>query len=155
LISVIAGGVLIVFSMWWLYFFRDAGAALAQLHDSYNHNTYLWGYGHYVIFASGAAIGAGLAARVDVWRHGSGSSHLETAFAVTVPVALLLASIWTVCVRLHEKSRRTAAAYGIAVLWVLAATFAPVPELAAGVGCAGLLAFELSMSSGSPQRPHH
>ena len=28
LISVIAGGVLIVFSTWWLYFFRDAGDAL-------------------------------------------------------------------------------------------------------------------------------
>ena len=88
LISVIAGGVLIVFSLWWLYFSRNDGEALARVHDRYNRDTYLWGYGHYVLFASGAAIGAGLAARVDVWRHNSASSHLETAFAVTVPVAL-------------------------------------------------------------------
>ena len=91
LISVIAGGVLIVFSIWWLYFFRDAAEALEGMHD--NKGTYLWGYGHYVIFAAGAAIGGGLAARVDVWRHNSASTHLETAFAVTGPVALLLARV--------------------------------------------------------------
>jgi len=77
---------------------------------------------------------------------------------VTIPVAVLLASIWTICVRLHDKSRRAAVVYGVAVLLVLAATFTPVPELAAGVVCAGLLAFELvkqPMSSGPSQRPHH
>ena len=158
LISEVAGGVLIVFSLWWLYFSRNDGEALARVHDRYNHDTFLWGYGHYVLFASGAAIGAGLAARVDVWRHNSASSHLETAFAVTVPVALVLATMWTICVRLHDKSRQTSMAFGIAVLLVLAATATPVPELATGVVCAGLLAFELAkqpMSSGPSQRPHH
>jgi low temperature requirement protein LtrA len=157
LISVIAGGVLIVFSIWWLYFFRDYGDALARVHDRYNHETFLWGYGHYVVFASAAAIGAGLAARVDVWRHNSASSHLQTALAVTGPVAVLLAAMWTICVRLHDKSRRTAVSYGIAVLLVLGATVTPVPELAAGAVCAGLLVFELAstpMSSGLSRRPH-
>jgi low temperature requirement protein LtrA len=158
LISVIAGGVLIVFSLWWLYFSRNDGEALARIHDRYNHDTYLWGYGHYFLFAAGAAIGAGLAARVDVWRHNSASSHLQTAFAVTVPVALVLATMWTICVRLHDKSHQTAAAFGVAVLLVLAGTFTPVPELVAGVVCVGLLAFELvkqPMSSGQSQRPSH
>ncbi|HEY5200101.1 MAG TPA: hypothetical protein VIJ31_04255 [Acidothermaceae bacterium] len=43
-------------------------------------------------------------------------------------------------------------------LLVLAAIVTPVPELAAGVVCAGPLAFELAkqpMSSGPSQRPHH
>ena len=146
LISVIVGGVLIVFSTWWLYFFRNNGAALARVHDRYNPDSFLWGYGHYVIFASGAAIGAGLAARVDIWRHVSVATHLQTALAVTGPVAALLAALWTICVRLHDKSRRTAVAYGIAVLLVLAATLTPVPEVVAGVVCAGLLAFELVTS---------
>jgi low temperature requirement protein LtrA len=158
LISVIAGGVLIVFSLWWLYFSRNDGDALARIHDRYNRDTYLWGYGHYLLFASGAAIGAGLAARVDVWRHNSASGHLETAFAVTVPVAVVLATMWTTCLRLHDHSRRTSVAYGVAAVLVLAVTVTPVPELAAGVVCAGLLAFELAqqpMSSRSSQRPHH
>lgn len=158
LISVVAGGVLIVFNIWWLYFSRNDGEALARVHDRYNHDTFLWGYGHYFLFAAGAAIGAGLAARVDVWRHNSASSHVETAFAVTVPVAIVLATMWTICARLHDKSRQTAVAYGAAVLLVLAATVTPIPELAAGVVCAGLLAFELAkqpMSSDESQRPHH
>jgi hypothetical protein len=87
-----------------------------------------------------------LASRVDVWRHESASSHLQTAFAVTGPVAVLIAALWAICVRLHEKSRRTAVAYGTAALLVLAATATPIPELAAGVVCAGLLAFELASS---------
>jgi hypothetical protein len=61
-------------------------------------------------------------------------------------------------VRLHDKSPRTAVAYATAVLLVLAATITPVPELVAGVVCAGLLAFELvtqPMSSELSQRPHH
>jgi hypothetical protein len=86
---VIAGGVLIVFSTWRLYFFRDAGDALEGLHDRYNHDTYVWGYGHHVMFAWGAAIGAGLAARVDVWRHNCASSHLLTF----TPVPELAASV--------------------------------------------------------------
>jgi low temperature requirement protein LtrA len=146
LISVIAGGLLIVFSTWWLYFFRDSGEALKGLQNRYNRDTYLWGYGHYVVFASGAAIGGGLAARVDVWRHQSASSHLQTAFAVTAPVAILLAAIWTISVRLHDKTRRTAMSYGVAVVLVLVATVTPAPELAAGAVCAGLLAFELASS---------
>jgi chromate transport protein ChrA len=72
-------------------------------------------------------------------------------------VALVLAAMWTICIRLHDKSRQTAVAYGVAVLLVLAVTATPVPELAAGVVCAGLLAFELAkqpMSSAPSQRPH-
>jgi low temperature requirement protein LtrA len=143
LVFVVAGGVLIVFSAWWLYFFREAGRVLERVHLHYDHNAYLWGYGHYVIFASGAAIGAGLAARADVWRHESASSHLLTAAAVTVPVAILLAGIWAICVRVHDGSMRTASAYAVAVVLVLCSTVTPAPELVAGIVCAGLLAFEL------------
>jgi low temperature requirement protein LtrA len=143
LVFVVAGGVLIVFSVWWLYFFRQSGAALERVHDHDDHSAYLWGYGHYVIFASGAAIGAGLAARVDVWRHDSASSHLQTAAVVTVPVAVLLAAMWKICVHLYDQSGRTASAYAVAVVLVLCSTVTPVPELLTGIICAGLLAFEL------------
>jgi low temperature requirement protein LtrA len=120
LVSVVAGGVLIVFSVWLLYFFRESGPVLERVHLLYNHNAYLWGYGHYGIFASGAAIGAGLAARVDLWRHDSPSSHRLTAAAV--PVAILLAGIWTICVRLRDGSMRTASAYAVAVVLVFCST---------------------------------
>ena len=58
---VVIGGILIVFSLWWLYFQRNAGDAIG----GDNVSPFVWGFGHYFIFAAAAAIGAGLASRVD------------------------------------------------------------------------------------------
>jgi hypothetical protein len=54
LLSLGAGGLLIVFSIWWIYFEHPAQRVL--------HSTrvaFVWGYGHFPIFASIAATGAG------------------------------------------------------------------------------------------------
>ncbi|GAB4003037.1 hypothetical protein GCM10029992_43130 [Glycomyces albus] len=50
-----AAGLVTVFSMWWLYFDRPAHDLLTNLRMSFR-----WGYGHYVVFGSAAAVGAGL-----------------------------------------------------------------------------------------------
>ena len=60
----IAGGLLIVFSMWWIYFDRPVHDLLTSLPKAI-----FWGYGHYFVFASAAAVGAGLAAAVDQVGH--------------------------------------------------------------------------------------
>ncbi|MET1007480.1 MAG: low temperature requirement protein A, partial [Propionibacteriaceae bacterium] len=52
---VVVGGILIVFSVWWLYFARDTGAMLASVHGQHTRQEYVFGFGHYAIFASGAA----------------------------------------------------------------------------------------------------
>ena len=51
------GGLLCVFSLWWIYFDFTSGSAPARERRS----QYLWGYLHYLVFASLAALGAGLA----------------------------------------------------------------------------------------------
>ncbi|GEC10677.1 hypothetical protein SSP24_83320 [Streptomyces spinoverrucosus] len=48
------GGVLTVFALWWLYFAQDAPRHLASMTTAM-----LWGYGHYAVFASAAAVGTG------------------------------------------------------------------------------------------------
>jgi low temperature requirement protein LtrA len=58
LIAVIVGGVLILFAMWWLYFDEPVHHLLVG-----NRVAFVWGYGHHVVFASTAAVGAGLAPR--------------------------------------------------------------------------------------------
>ena len=50
-----AAGIVILFAMWWVYFDKSAAGMLQTLNSSL-----LWGYGHYLIFASIAAVGAGL-----------------------------------------------------------------------------------------------
>jgi low temperature requirement protein LtrA len=57
------GGLLIVFAMWWFYFKRSWVEALT------NGSAFVFGYGHYVVFASVAAVGAALGAVVDVVQH--------------------------------------------------------------------------------------
>lgn len=84
LLLVIVGGVLIVFSMWWLYFKRDH----VPLFERSVRTTFTVGYGHYAIFASVAATGAGLAAAVDVVQ---GHGH-TTARAVGLALGLSVAA---------------------------------------------------------------
>lgn len=57
---------------------------------------YLFGFGHYTIYAA-AAVGAGLAARTEQVAHPE-DAHLDlvTSAAVTVPVAVLLLAMWAV-----------------------------------------------------------
>jgi len=134
--------VLIVFSCWWLYFSRPAGESLDQGRERNPWTAFGWGFGHYVIFASAAAVGAGLTVRVDYWTHHSDASGLLTAAAVTVPVTVLLGSIWLI--QLCRRDRpRTATTFAAAALLVLVGTWTPVPELVAGVVTAALLVMEI------------
>jgi len=140
---VVVGGIGIVFSVWWLYFARDTGDLLARVHGQHTREEFFFGFGHYAIFASGAAIGAGLAVRVDHWTHQGHASDLVSAAMVTVPTAILLAMMWVILLRKLPYRRSTALPFTVAVLLVLAATLTPVPELAAGLVCVALLAVEV------------
>ncbi|MEU3251258.1 low temperature requirement protein A [Streptomyces sp. NPDC006997] len=94
LLPVAAGGLLIVFSAWWVYF-----AVPIHGHLRSNRQAFLWGYGHYLIFASAAAIGAGLEVAVE---QAVGAAHISTlaaAAAVTLPTALFLLSVWALHAR--------------------------------------------------------
>ncbi|PJJ57353.1 low temperature requirement protein LtrA [Mumia flava] len=127
LVGVVAGGVLIVFSAWWLYFARDSAAFLSRVRYLGTGVEYLWGFGHYFIFAAAAALGAGLAVRVDHWTHHAHASEVQTAAALTIPLAVLLAALWAVTVRPHAPSGAEAARYAVAIVVVLASTYAAVP----------------------------
>ncbi|MGH9139289.1 MAG: low temperature requirement protein A, partial [Acidimicrobiales bacterium] len=104
LATVATGGLLTVFAMWWLYFDQPASRVVERVRESFgrrgSRGAFLWGYGHMVVFASAAAVGAGIAVSVD---HATGRSHgLSDAGAglvFTVPVALYVLSVWALHVR--------------------------------------------------------
>ncbi|MEQ1404319.1 low temperature requirement protein A [Neorhizobium sp. Rsf11] len=81
----------IVFALWWAYFARQEHLGSRKLSRSL-----LWGYGHFFIFASGAAVGAGFAALVDIITHHSEVPLLVGDYAVAIPVAIYYASLWFV-----------------------------------------------------------
>jgi low temperature requirement protein LtrA len=81
----------ITFCLWGLYFTREDPLA-----DNALRRALVWGYGHFAIFASGAAVGAGFAVFHET-ATGQADIALRTAsFAVASPVAIYLAALWVV-----------------------------------------------------------
>lgn len=87
--SILAGGLLILFGMWWVYFGERYHSALGSLRGAF-----VWGYSHYFIFASAAAVGAGLAVAADQELHKAEIPARTADFAVSVPVAVYLLAVW-------------------------------------------------------------
>lgn len=83
------GGLFTLFGIWWLYFNNSVE------HELRNKNfAFQWGYGHYIIFGSAAAIGALISVNVDVLTNHA-SIELDVAnFGFSVAVALYLFGLW-------------------------------------------------------------
>jgi low temperature requirement protein LtrA len=141
LAAVVAGGVLITFCAWWLYFSREDADVLTG-----NDVGFVWGFGHYVIFAGAAAFGAGLAARVEYYEHHAHVSDIVSSAFVAGPVAAFLAAWWFVCVRLHDASTRTIVPFSAAIVAVLALIWVPYTELWVGFVMVALLVVELVLT---------
>ncbi|MGW1755069.1 low temperature requirement protein A [Streptomyces mirabilis] len=124
---VLAGsGLLLVFSLWWLYFDRTTQRMLRSM-----PTTIIWGYGHYLVFASTAAIGAGLAVAVDALIGHAHVTHLQQGLVVGIPLAAWIATVWWLRVGPPLRGPAVAASPVAAVLVLAAAwTSAAVPLMA-------------------------
>ena len=117
LIAVAGCGLVILFALWWLYFLHPAGPRL----EDRRNRSYRWGYGHYGLFASLAALGAGLEVAVEQTGHELHLSPTGASYAVAIPAASFIALLWAVHRAIADVSRvhfGTAVA-GIAVLLML------------------------------------
>ncbi|MFJ8046395.1 low temperature requirement protein A [Kitasatospora sp. NPDC096147] len=142
LIPVAAGGILICFAAWWIYFARPVHHVLTS-----NRNAFLWGYGHYLVLGSAAAIGAGLEVVIEYDIHEAHISAVPAAAAVTVPTALFLLTVWALHSR-HVKSGLGQVLLPAASVAVLACTFlGQHGTLAAGLVCALTVALGLTLAS--------
>ncbi|MDV9171643.1 low temperature requirement protein A [Streptomyces sp. W16] len=124
---VLAGsGLLLVLSLWWLYFDRTTQRMLRSM-----RTTIIWGYGHYLVFASTAAIGAGLAVAVDALTGHAHVTRLQQGLAVGIPLAVWIATVRWLRVG-PPLPGPAAAASPVAAVLVLAAawTSAAVPLMA-------------------------
>ena len=140
LISLILGGLLIVFSMWWMYFDRPVHDLLTGLRMAI-----IWGYGHYVVFAAAAAVGAGLAVSVDQVTAHAEISRTTAGFAVAIPVALFLLSLWV----LHDRpGHRETRPFGpITAILILMTPFTSHPVLLTGLLLASMVGIKLVITS--------
>lgn len=143
LLPVAGGGLLLVFAAYWIYF-----AAPVHRHLRSNRQAFLWGYGHYLVFGSAAAVGAGIEVAVE---EASGAAHLSAfaaAACVTVPAALFMATVWLIHSRHQKRGPAQQLVLPVCSLLVLACTLAghwAVP--AAGLVACGAVAAGVSLTS--------
>lgn len=121
-------GLVIAAACWWMYFAREH-----HEHFSRFSTALVFGYGHYLVFASAGALSAGLEIAID---HDTHATHLEAnvaAAALTVPTALFLLATWFLTLR--SVLRPAASAVVVALtLVVAAAAVMPHSLVVAAVG---------------------
>ncbi|MFD1528379.1 low temperature requirement protein A [Pseudonocardia aurantiaca] len=129
LVVVAGSGLVLLFALWWLYDLEPSADGLTTRRG----RSFLWGYGHYGIFAALAALGAGL--EVAARQAGAHDVHdaigpLGTGYAVAGPTAVFLALLWVSHAPILPRSRvRPSILLGAATLVLLA----PVAAARAGV----------------------
>ncbi|WP_028804946.1 low temperature requirement protein A [Streptomyces sp. 142MFCol3.1] len=133
-----AGGLLMVFAMWWLYFARPAHTLLATTHQAHRKR-FTWAYGHYLIFASAAAEGAGLAAYAKLITRRADVPSPAAGVAITMPAAIFLITVWAIHVRPHQRSGAEQLAFPAVAVAVLVAGRSPAPAVIAGLLAAALV----------------
>ncbi|MDX6552340.1 MAG: hypothetical protein QOH74_828 [Gaiellales bacterium] len=144
--SIAFGGLLTVFAMWWVYFDQPAEHVVERARRGMTGTpraAFLWGYGHYAVYASAAATGAGIALAVDQAAGHSALSDRQAALAVTIPVSVYLVAIWALHARDKAPEPLRSFAVPVTAALVLASTLTPEPVLATGVVLSGLITVAL------------
>lgn len=91
LVRIALYSLVILFSMWWLYFSRED-----HLENQSLSRALVWGYGHILVFGAGAAVGTGVAVLVDIATDHAQVSEPVGLFAVAVPAAMYLIGLWLI-----------------------------------------------------------
>jgi len=84
------GGVLLAFGLWWSYFTMPSGTLLAV----FPRRSFVWGYGHMLVFGALAATGAGLHVAANAIADEVAISELAALGTVVIPVAVFLTMLF-------------------------------------------------------------
>jgi low temperature requirement protein LtrA len=91
------GGLGLVLALWWMYFLLPSAHALHEHRD----RAWAWGYGHFWVYASVAALGAGFEVVAEALKSigpvpvGSHEvSALQAIGCVAVPLAVFVLAVW-------------------------------------------------------------
>lgn len=107
----------IAFSMWSLYFTKEPHLASGALRHSL-----MWGYGHVVVFATGAAAGAGMQAVLQLQGGDTYGGH----WSVAAPAALYCATLWLIRDRYALDGPKR---WSLLVAALLIATIGAIPKV--------------------------
>jgi low temperature requirement protein LtrA len=139
LIVVAIAGLVLIFACWWLYFLDSDAPRL----DARRDLGFIWGYGHFFVFASLAAIGAGIEVTIEAISHEVAASPALIGYSVAVPVAIFLVARYALYVRLGGERRVSRTFIAAEVAGVLA-----VPLASVALGPAWVLALVAAFAAG-------
>ncbi|WP_411149267.1 low temperature requirement protein A [Streptomyces sp. A30] len=143
LVPIAAGGLLIIFAAWWIYFVVPIHGHLRS-----SKQAFVWGYGHYLVFASAAAIGAGLEVAVEQAIGKARISTLAASAAVTLPTALFLLTVWALHARHFKVGTAQQLVLPTTALLVICCSFlGDWAVLTAGVVMAGAVAVGTTLTA--------
>jgi low temperature requirement protein LtrA len=151
-IAIAIASLVLIFALWWLYFLEPIGAALERRRD----RSYIWGYGHYGIFAALAALGAGLEVAVEHTGGHIDVSPVGVSYAVAIPVSVFLALMCGVNALVvgHLVIRPALSLGGAALVLVLplAADFTGTAIVVAAIATVCALIVAVTTVAGRPPR---
>ena len=139
LLTLAAGGLIVVFSLWWIYFDFSTGRApeLGRVPQI------VWGYGHYFLFAGLAAIGAGLALAVawitDPAHIALPERGVALVVGTAVAVVLLTIALIEAAAEHRYETRHLLTKVGAAAAAIGAALAAPALTVPGSVLLTGLV----------------
>lgn len=123
-------GLVVAFAMWWIYFdmpLEEMTGAASRERTTRVLSPFRFGYGHYLVFASAAAAGSGIALALDEAAGRSALGRAGTGLACTVPVACYVLVVWALHAPFKSPSIVRNLAAPIGVLAVLLASLSPDP----------------------------
>ena len=125
-------GVGLIFATWWTYFVIPWADVLSV----HRERSFLWGYGHIVVFASLAAIGAGLHVAAYYLEHQTTLGPVGTLLSTAIPFAIYTVTLYA----LYAAFTRHVDPFHLALLAGTTAVLVLSVALAAlGVGVAACL----------------
>lgn len=144
LVLLAVSALVLLFSLWWIYFMEPAAPRLEEHRDL----GFQWGYGHYFVFGSLAAVGAGLEVVAEALTHEIKASDLLVGYSLAVPVATYLVVLWLLYIRMggagKVRPKLILGVAGLVLLIPLASLWIPPVGITALIAAttAGLVAWK-------------
>jgi low temperature requirement protein LtrA len=148
LLVIAGGGLVLLFGLWWAYFKRDAAPALRESFNS----TMVWAYSHFGVFASVAAVGAGLGVVVDTQAGYTEIPAYGAALAVAVPVSIYLLLVGLQHRLMNAQDRFRMRYVVVAVVFILASVFLPLPAAVIAIAVVNAVLLVYGIATGARPR---
>ena len=113
-------GMGLTFAMWWIYYIIPSAHVLHQ----HRERSFVWGYGHMIIFAAIVGTGAGLHVAAYYIEHKAHIGPVATLLTVAAPVLVYVAAVYALYTYMVQEGDHLHVWLFVATLLVIAASVA-------------------------------